>query len=77
MRRGTAAALGGLLLTTWWMVQNVLAIAAMVGLGVLLLARALTGAGPPPRWSLPVELGVLALIAAIGVAAVAGVAYLV
>jgi hypothetical protein len=77
MRRGTAGVLGGLLLTTWWLVQNVLAIVVMLGLGAVLLVHAITGLGPAHRWSLAVEVGALAMIVLLGVGAVAGVAYLI
>ena len=77
MRRGTAGVLGGLLLTTWWLVQNVLAIVVMLGLGAGLLVHAITGLGPEPRWPLAAELGALAMTALLGVGVVAGVAYLI
>lgn len=77
MRRGTAGVLGGLLLATWWLVQNVLAIVVMLGLGAVLLLHAITGFGPEPRRSLAVEVGTLGTIALLGGGLVAGVAYVI
>jgi hypothetical protein len=77
VRRGTAGVLGGSLLATWWLVQNLLAIFVMLGLGAVLLAHALAGVGPEARWPLAAEVGALAITALLGVGVVAGIAYLV